>query len=420
MRKQTKTYDNGLQLILERNEKQVVSVDILFSVGSQDENQDELGFAHFIEHMMFKGTKDMSAEDIMDKLTFYGADFNAFTSKTTTKYVFKCLAENFEECFKIYADMILNPEFKKEELDRERQVVIEEMKRSDDEPLDVLYRRTMENYFAGLSFAHDELGTEEIIENVSREKLLEFKNRFYKAENCVISVAGDIDFEELDRIVNENIVRFFDYKAEKHKVSFEPFNINISKKYDIVERDDNQANVCIHIKSVPSGDKDKYVSNLYASILGNSQNSRLFKIIREKLGLVYTIYAYNEVGVRSGELLIVFGTRPKNVKLAMAEIRKVIDDLAENGITEEELERTINWKKAGIAFGMETNSNIADVNCVHLHLYNEIFDENKRIKKIEAVTVEAVNEFAKRIANETEFNVVAVGKGLKIEDLKQF
>jgi predicted Zn-dependent peptidase len=222
---------------LERNEKQVVSVNIMFAVGSQDEKEDELGFAHFIEHMMFKGTKDMSAEDIMDKLTFYGADFNAFTSKTTTKYVFKCLTENFEECFKIYADMILNPEFKQEELDRERQVVVEEMKRSDDEPLDILYRRTMENYFDGLSFAHDELGTEEIIENVSREKLLEFKNRFYKPENCVVSVAGDIDFYDLDRIVTENIAGHFDYKAEKHKVSFEPFDINISKKYDIVFMD---------------------------------------------------------------------------------------------------------------------------------------------------------------------------------------
>ena len=104
----------------------------------------------------------------------------------------------------------------------------------------------------------------------------------------------------------------------------------------------------------------------------------------------------------------------------MTEIKKVIDDMAENGITEEELVRTINWKKSGIAFGMETNNNLADVNCVHLHLYNEIFDENKRIKEIEAVTVQAVNDFAKRIANETQLNVVAVGKDLSLEDLKQF
>ena len=88
MGKKSKVYENGLQLVLEKNNKDVVAIDILFSVGSQDESYDEQGFAHFIEHMMFKGTKDMSAEDIMDKMTFYGADFNAFTSKTTTKYVF--------------------------------------------------------------------------------------------------------------------------------------------------------------------------------------------------------------------------------------------------------------------------------------------------------------------------------------------
>lgn len=420
MNKQAKVYENGLQLILEKNEKQVVAVDILFAVGSQNEMEDEQGFAHFIEHMMFKGTKDMSAEDIMDKLTFYGADFNAFTSKTTTKYVFKCLAENFEECFKIYSDMILNPEFKQEELDRERQVVIEEMKRSDDEPLDILYRKTMENYFNGLSFAHDELGTEEIIENVSRERLLEFKNKFYKSENCVISIVGNIDFEKAEKVIFDCFASKFNYRADCHKIDFSPFEINLKNQYEIIERNDNQANVCIHIKSVPSNDKLKYVSNIYASILGNSQNSRLFKVIREKLGLVYTIYGYNEVGVRSGELLIVFGTRPKNVNKAMVEIKNVINDLAENGITEEELIRTKNWKKAGIAFGMETNSNLADVNGVHMHLYNKIFDENERLEGIEAVTVTDVNAFAKRISEEKLFNVVAVGKSLNIDDLKQF
>lgn len=420
MEKKAKVYENGLQLVLEKNNKDVVAVSILFAVGSQDENYDEQGFAHFIEHMMFKGTKDMSAEDIMDKLTFYGADFNAFTSKTTTKYVFKCLSENFKECFKIYSDMILNPEFKEEELNRERQVVIEEMKRCEDEPLDVLYRRTMENYFNGLSFAHDELGREKLIENVSREQLLDFKNRFYKPENCVISVAGNIEFDTLDKIVTEYFASKFSHKADCHKINFEPFEIDILKKYDIIERDDNQANVCIHIKSVASNDDLKYVSNIYASILGNSQNSRLFKIIREKLGLVYTIYGYNEVGVRSGELLIVFGTRPKNVKKAMSEIKKVIVDFAENGITEEELVRTKNWKKSCMAFGMETNSNLSDVNGVHMHLYNKIFDENERIKGIDAVTVEDVNNFAKRIAEEKMFNIVAVGKNLNLKDLQQF
>lgn len=416
----TKTYKNGLRLIHEKNNKNVVSLNIMFNVGSQNETKSEEGYSHFIEHMIFKGTKNINSFEIMDKLTFLGADYNAFTSKIATKFVFKCLAENFEKCFEIYADILVNAEFDSIELDRERQVVIEEMKRCDDEPTEVMYKRAMDNYFAGLPYAHDELGDEKIIESVTREQLLEYKNRFYKPENCVISVVGNIEFEELDKIVEKYFASKFDYEAVPNKFDFEPYKINISKRYDIVERDDNQANVCVVIKSVSSKDEQKFACDLYTSILGSSQNSRLFKVIREKLGLVYTIFAYNEMSGKAGELLIVFGTRPKNVKKAMVEIKKTILDFAEHGATEEELTRAKNWKKSCLAFGTETNGDLAEINGTIFNVFNKVFDSKDRLQKTESVTLEQVNEFAKRIANENVLNVVAVGKGVKIEDISVF
>lgn len=417
---QTKIYKNGLRLVFEKNEKSVVSANIMFNVGSQNEDKHQEGFSHFIEHLIFKGTKKMNAVDIMDKLTFYGADFNAYTSKAMTKFVFKCLPENFEKCFEIYTDMLINAEFDKTELDRERQVVIEEMKRCDDEPTEVMYRQVMNNYFADLPYAHDELGREEIIENVSREELLNFKNKHYKPENCVISIVGNLEFEELDKMIEKNFAVHFDYEASPVGIDRTPYEIKIAKAYDIVERDDNQANVCIVIKSVNALDEQKYICDLYASILGNSQNSRLFKIIREKLGLVYTIYAYNEISPKAGELVIAFGTRPKNVKQAMIEIKQAIIDFAENGATEEELVRAKNWKKSCLSFGMETNSNVAEINGTIFNVYNKIFDKEERLMKTEKVTLEDVNAFAKRIANEKDFSIVAVGKNLTIEDISNF
>ena len=416
----TKTYKNGLRLIHEKNNKNVVSLNIMFNVGSQNETKSEEGYSHFIEHMIFKGTKNINSFEIMDKLTFLGADYNAFTSKIVTKFVFKCLAENFEKCFEIYADILVNAEFDSTELDRERQVVIEEMKRCDDEPTEVMYKRAMDNYFAGLPYAHDELGDEKIIESVTREQLLEYKNRFYKPENCVISVVGNIDFDQLDKIVEKYFANKFDYEALPNKFDFEPYKISISKRYDIVERDDNQANVCVVIKSVSSNDEQKFACDLYTSILGSSQNSRLFKVIREKLGLVYTIFAYNEMSGKAGELLIVFGTRPKNVKKAMVEIKKTILDFAEHGATEEELTRAKNWKKSCLAFGTETNGDLAEINGTIFNIFNKVFDSKDRLQKTECVTLEQVNEFAKRIANENVLNVVAVGKGVKIEDISVF
>ena len=206
---QTKTYENGLRLIFEKNEKNVVATSICFNVGSQNESKNEEGFSHFIEHMIFKGTKILSAFDIMDKLTFLGADFNAYTSKLATKFVFKCLDENFEKCFEIYSDMLINAEFNEEELNKERQVIIEEMKRCDDEPTEVMYRRAMENFFYGHSYAHDELGREELIESVTRQQLLDYKNKYYKAENCVISIVGNLDFDFVETVVQKNFSQFF-------------------------------------------------------------------------------------------------------------------------------------------------------------------------------------------------------------------
>lgn len=415
-----KTYKSGLRLCHEKNDKNVVAVNILFNVGSCNESEDEQGYSHFIEHLMFKSSEKYSTLEIMDKLSYYGADFNAYTSRTVTRYIFKCLKENFEPCFEIYSNMLIHPKFEESEMDKERGVVIEEMKKCDDDPVEVLYRTVMQNYYTGNSYAHDELGTEEIISNVSREQLLKYKNEHYRADNCVISVAGNIEFDEIDSIVEKYFVSEFEIEGKPYKVNADEIVPNISKKYDVVERDDNQVNVCVHIKSLTALDEKKYISDIYTSILGNSQNSRLYKIIREELGLVYTVYAFSDMVASTGGIFIILGTRPKNVKKAIFEIKRIITELAESGVTEEELERVKNLKKSLIEFGSETNSDIAESNGSMLHLFERCKTIEERKQKIDSVTKEDVNAFAKVIASEDVFNIVAVGKGVDLNDLKQF
>ena len=416
----TKTYENGLRLILEKNNKNVIASNIMFFVGSSNETEREEGYSHFIEHLVFKSSNKFTTEEIMDKLTLYGADFNAYTSKTSTRFIFKCIAENFENCFEIYSDMLLHPKFLPEEMDKERNVVIEEMKKYEDDPSEVMYQKTVQNYFEGTPLAHDILGTEEIISNVTREQLLEYKSRFYNAENAIISVVGNIDFEELDRIVTKYFSNDFNYVATPKMIDFSPVSIKIKQKYNIVARDDSQANVCIHIKSVAYSSRQKYIASLYTSILGNSQNSRLYKTIREEMGLVYTIYAYQDTQAKNGEIFIAFGTRPKNVQQAIFEIRRIVDEIAEKGITEEELLRAKNWKKSCIEFSSETNQDLAEANGSFMLYENKHISVSQRKSKYDSVKVEDINKFAKKIASEKTFNVVGVGKNLNINDLKQF
>lgn len=415
-----KTYDNGLRLILQQNEKDVVALNILFGVGSNYEREDEEGFSHFIEHLVFKSSENFTTGEIMEKLTALGADFNAYTSKNLTRFIFKCLSQNFEKCFEIYSDMLISPLFNKEEMDSERNVVIEEMKKYEDEPVEVMLERVSNNYFSGTSFAHDVLGSEDIIASVDREKLLEYKNRFYTSDNCVISVAGNIDFDTLDGIVTKYFASKFNFKAKPRQVDFSEVVPNVLKKYDIVERNDSQVNICLHIKSVSYKSKDKYVADLYSVLLGGPSNSRLYKKVREELGLVYTIYSYPEIEARNGEIYIVLGTRLKNVKRAVLEIRNIIDEIAKVGVSESEFEICKNWKKSYIEFASETNSDTAEINGSLIYYNQAYISLESRRQKYDSIKLSEINDFAKRIANESCFNVVAVGKNIKLEDLQNF
>ncbi len=416
----TKTYTNGLRLILEKNNKNVIASNILFNVGSNFENKTEEGFSHFIEHLVFKSSEKFSTEEIMDKLTFYGADFNAYTSKNLTRFIFKCLKENFEKCFEIYSDMLINSKFLSDEIDRERDVVIEEIKKYEDDPVEVMLQKISSNYFSGTTFAHDVLGNEDIISNVSRDELLNYKKKFYNSENAIISVAGNIDFEELDKIVTKYFASEFNYNAKSIETNFNEVKLNNFEKYAVVNRDDSQVNVCIHIKGVTYKSKLKFVADLYSTLLGGSSNSKLYKKIREELGLVYTIYSYPEIEARNGEFYIVFGTRAKNVKLAISEVKKIINYMAENLVTEDELNAAKNWKKSYLEFVSETNAETAEINGNLIHFNGKHSKLSARQKQYDKVSVDDIKKFAKKIANENTYNVVAVGKNIEISDLKQF
>ena len=403
-----KTYKNGLRLILEKNNKNVIGANILVGVGSQNESESEEGFSHFIEHMAFKSSEKFSTEEIMDELTMLGADFNAYTSRSMTRFIFKCLAENFEKCFEIYSDMVLHPKYLPEEMDRERNVVIEEMKKYEDDPVDVMSEAVYKSYYDGTTLAHNILGNEKLISSVTREELFAYRNKFYRAENMIISVSGNIKFEELDRIVTKYFATNFDYESKPNTTKPAVIKPKIKEVYKIIERDDAQANVSLHIKGVTRSSKKKYVQSLFASILGNSQNSRLYKKIREELGLVYTIYAYSEVYPSHGDIHIVFGTRPQNVKKAISEIKKIIADFAEKGVTEEELKCAVNLKKSIIEFASETNSDLAEANGSMLYSDGRYINLKSRKIEYEKITAQDMNDFAKQIASEKTFNIVAV------------
>lgn len=414
-----KQYKNGLRLVFQKTASEVVAVNILMNVGSQNETPLEEGYAHFVEHMIFKGTDKINSKEVMDKLTFLGADYNAYTTRSVTRYTFKCLKANYAECLKIYLELLKNATFDEIELEKERQVVIEEMQKCLDDPEELLYRKVVENYFYGDSFVHDELGDEKIILQAKREDLLEFKKRFYKPENCIISVAGNIDYAELESIIQKEYADSFDYEHNCYK-NLSDVKINIKNKYDVIKRKDNQVLICVHINSENVYSKNRSVCDVYSSILAGSQNSRLFKILREDRGLIYSIFALNEYRPSCGETFIIFGTSPKNVKTVLALIRQEIHNLAVNGIDDTELETAKNWKMSCMGFETETQENIAEFNGTSVHFFGNHQEISKRLEDYKNITIKQINTYAKKIEKETKYNVVAVGKNIKKKDLQQF
>lgn len=415
-----KTYDNGLRLILEQNDRPVTATSIMFFVGSQNEKPEEEGFAHFVEHMIFKSSKNYTTEAAMDMLTKLGSDYNAYTSKTVTRFVFKCLSESFEDVFKIYSDLILHPKFNDDEMQKEREVIVEEMKKCHDDPVEIMYDSSIENFYSGFRYAHDVLGTEENILGVSHETLLAFKNKYYKLNNCIISITGNLDFDKVDKIVKRYFADEDNTKNEPYSVDFSKLEPNISEKYKIIERDDGQANVCVMIDSINYVNDKKYIADIYSAIIGNSQNSRLFKKVREELGLVYSIYATAEFGAKTGDFAIIFGTRPKNIKKALSVIKSEINALAETGVTEEEVIVAKNFRKSCSVFELENSSVIADLNASMVHYHGKPITQEERIACYDKVTADEVNSFAKTMASETKYAIVAVGKGIKKSDLEIF
>lgn len=412
------TYSNGLRLCYQKTESNVCAVNILFNVGSRNESKSEEGYSHFIEHLMFKSSEKFSTTEIMDKLAFYGADYNAYTSRTMTRYNFKCLSENFEKCFEIYADMICHPKYLPEEIDKERNVVIEEMKKCADDPVEVAYSTTMDNFFYENSYAHDELGSEENILSVTREQLLCYKNKHYTADNCIVSVVSCVDFEFVKDVVEKYFSSCFTKEASPKLLDSNEILPNIKTKLEIVERPDNQANVCIKIKGIRATDKNKAVADIFVSVLGGFSSSRLYKTIREELGLVYTIYAFNDANYLTGSITILFGTRPKNLSKALSKIKEVLADMGNNGITEEELAMAKNSRKSLLVFSTETAGDTAEINGTMVNLYGKVKSKEERCKNIDSVTIDAVNAFAKQVASETQITLSAVGKDLNKQKIE--
>lgn len=372
--------------------------------GSRYEDSNHRGISHLIEHMIFKGTEKRTAFDVVADTDRMGANFNAYTTKENTVFYIQSIVDYAERCVEILSDILINHTFPEEELEREKEVVVEEINMCEDTPDDLCQELASKAFWGDDPLGQTILGSEQEVRSISREKLHEYCNKKYVAENIVISVAGNIEEE----FALELIDKYFTFKSGKNNIcpigvySHEPKLIKAIKPIE-------QANLCLVFPAVGNDSLEAYKYSVMSSIMGSNMSSVLFQRIREKLGLAYSVYSYSASYNNAGGFCIYLGTSPKKVKLALTEINSVLNEYYEAGFSKEEFERGFMQVKSAYLMGLDSPLSLMRVNGRKALNENLPFDIDLIIKYLDSITLEDVNSiFRKCFKNKPSIGYVGV------------
>lgn len=417
---------NGLNIItVPVKGTKAVTVFILLPVGSRYEHKSISGVSHFIEHMLFKGTaKRPTALDISRALEAEGADFNAFTYKDYTGYYVKINSLRQEVAFDLLSDMFFRSKFAEDEIEREKGVIVEELRMYEDNPtmaIDLLFDRLM---FGDHPLGWDIGGTIETVKAMTREKLINYYNHYYFPRNMILAVSGNVPGDgKLKRLLEyfnkEKIVakgvggltnKFLKYDWPKQDIA-------CYKRVAVKERKLDQAHVILGFPGIRYSDPNRYAAALMTAILGMGMSSRLFVEVREKRGLAYMIRAslgfFREVGV----MQIQAGLDPARLTEAMKIIKDEVKKMASEPVAAQELREAKSSLIGRMTLGAEDSSVAADWYAKQFWFEKKIYTYNDIFRKIMAVTAADVQRIAKKLFKLSEMRAAVIGPITKAEIL---
>lgn len=344
---------NDIEVIVEKLEHvKSVSVGYWVRVGSMNETEKNNGVSHFIEHMLFKGTEHLTAKEIATTMDNIGGQLNAFTSKECTCYYAKVMDTHVDIAFNVLSDMIQNPLFEERDIERERGVVIEEINMYEDSPEDLAHDELAKVMYQNNPLGYPILGTIETLTAMDRECIVSYYNQYYTPQNLVISVVGNVDYDQVIEMLND---RLGDWEA-KHS----DFNQKVTEELTtgVVKRikDIEQFHMCLGFKGYGRNDQRQYSLLVLNNILGGSMSSRLFQKIREEMGLVYSIYSYPTNYFDTGVFTIYAGMNSNEVETVMTLIKDELELLKTESVSDEEFLTAKEQLKGNYILGLESTS----------------------------------------------------------------
>jgi predicted Zn-dependent peptidase len=385
------TLPSGLTVLTERMDRvETVSFGAYIGAGTRHETAAENGVAHFLEHMAFKGTATRTAVDIAEAVEDVGGHINAYTSREQTAYYVKMLKEDLGLGVDIIGDILCHSIFEPEELERERGVILQEIGQANDTPDDIVFDHFQSAAYPSQPMGRPVLGTETIIRNMKREALPGFMNAHYTPENMVIAASGNLRHEQVVELVGQHFADL------PNAVRHEPMPADYTGGEYREDRDLDQAHLVLGFNAPGYGEPDYYPAMLLSTLLGGGMSSRLFQEIREKRGLVYSIYSFTAPAQDGGLFGIYAGTGESEaaelMPVTLEELGKV-----QHQVTGVELRRAKAQLKAGLLMSLESTGSRCEQLARQWQIFGRVIPAFETVAKIEAVTEADVHAAAAKI-----------------------
>jgi len=385
--------DNGIRVVTEDiAASHAVTMGFWVDAGSRDEDPAQAGASHFLEHLLFKGTAERSARQIAEAVDAVGGDMNAFTTKEYTAYYMRLIEDDLDLGLDILSDIMWAPAFRPEEIDAERQVILEEILMHEDEPSDLVHELMHEALFPEHPLGREVLGDKSTITAMTRDQIDDYFRSHYRPSSMVVAAAGSVDHQ---RLVEGVAARFAGGDGEAPARVIPP--LAAPQRMVVRNRPTEQAHIMVGMRALDRNDGDRFALSILNHVLGGGMSSRLFQEVREKRGLAYSVYSYRVGYLESGMLGIYAGTSPSRAHEVLDLIGDELDRLAAEGIPEQELEQAKGHLRGSLALSLEDSagrmSRIGRSRLVH----DEVMTYEDLVERVDSVTAEDVMRVGARV-----------------------
>lgn len=410
-----KVLKNGIVVLTEKVDYfPSITFGIWIRGGSRTERKKINGATHFIEHMVFKGSKRFHYKDVYKTFDRMGGMIDAFTSREIMGFYFRVHKKHFKEAFEIFTDIIFNPSFEEEEIERERRVIIEEIKMVNDTPPDVAADIFMQKVYHNNPLGYPIQGDEETIKGIKRLELIKRHNELIRAKNLIITVSGDID----DVDIYESLKKSTKALDPLPEISY--IKAKFHSGWNLIEKNHlEQSQILVGFEGEKASSPLRYPLIILANILGGTMSSRLFSELREKKGLVYSISAENISQIDTGIFVIQAASSPCNTFMTVKEIFNVIKELKKNGPSMEELEIAKENIIGGTILSLESTSYRMGRMARNELYFGRQIDIKEVIEKIEKVTLNDIKKCAKRLFDFDKMNFLVLGKKKVLDEISK-